>query len=339
MGGCICKEQMFLMSKNERIASLSKDRTLKLWDKNKEKSHTHKEQEILDFITSTKRESIFTPEYGGYDFMILLKDSSTIAAITILGWLELYDFRRRKMKGCFELQKIGAPIIELERSSSSSSSKGVVLAGATRDNKIRTLNMRGEVENNLEGHSDTITTLKEHSNGQLLSGSKDSSVRFWTLNPPNCLLTLKHPTASVISGIEELPQESLILTLCLNSIYAYIIWNISSGEQISQFTPIPESPEGFSSILHLGMGRYALGGTRGTISLLQGDYTQLTHTWRVHTSRGSIKSLALLDHDTVVSCATADLNIAITNISNGEITQIIAAHTDQITQIITLNLK
>ena len=173
----------------------------------------------------------------------------------------------------------------------------------------------------LKQHTDRVLCVKQHSSGQLLSGSEDHSVCVW--DPKNGDLVSQHKNynnKTLICNFEELPNNE-ILSVCADTSkeLGLRIWRLENGETLINIAPVKEAPIGFSASCMLSGGRIVLGelnANGGNILIFDVESAQFIQTHSVH--EGSIYQIVKGNEGHIITCSS-DKTLKLINLHTGKV--------------------
>ena len=190
----------------------------------------------------------------------------------------------------------------------------------------------------LKQHTNIVLCVKEHSSGQLLSGSSDHSVCVW--NPKNGYLLSQHKDYNIktwIYNFEELPNNQ-ILSVCYDKSEELVlrIWGLENGETLINIPPVKEAPIGFSSSCMLSGGRIVLGennAKRGNILIFDVESAQFIQTHSVH--EVGINQIVKGKEGQIITCSSVK-SLKLIDVHTGEVIVKYLAHQDWVGSVLVL---
>ena len=91
----------------------------------------------------------------------------------------------------------------------------------------------------LKGHTNTVRSLCEMNNGNLISGSYDQTIKIWNINEEKCLKTIE-PKSDFVFALVLLDDMKLACGFENNTIQ---IWNLNNYSCIQTLTEHIDCPQ------------------------------------------------------------------------------------------------
>jgi WD40 repeat protein len=291
------------INKNGLLASCSKDKTIKIWDptngnliKTINNAHNYSISS-LDYLLRTNDDSIVLIS-GSYDCTIKLWNN---------------DFQLFK---CFNLNKTPIKFLVILQ-------KTNTIATCSTDNSIIRIweLIKGTLITSLIGHNDYVSSMIVLSDGNLASGSYDSTIKLWNANNNYELIATLEGHSDWINVLVNLSNINCLASGSSDSCIK--LWDIETNKLIKTLNNNNNSKNDsliFSLVL-----------LKDEMCLASGYLNGIIHIWNIFNSdlpirtlighTGSVNCLIVLKDGKLVSCS-ADKTIRIWNITNSPLIKI-----------------
>ena len=177
------------------------------------------------------------------------------------------------------------------------------------------------------GHSCAVTTLASLSDGRLVSGSYDNTLRVWDAATEQCLQILKGHTAG-ITCLAVLPEGQVVSGSRDSSLR---IWNAETGECLQTLTGHTAS---ITCLAVLPEGRVVSGSHDNTLRVWNAASGQCLQILEGH--KNSVSCLAVLPEGQIVS-GSWDLTLMVWDTTAGQCLRTLVGHKSGVTCVSVLS--
>lgn len=272
--------EKLIILKNGKIASLSYDFTIKIWD-----------------IEGISKKPIFILKGHSNRVTDIIQYTNTlIASVSQDKTIRKWNMNTGKEIYCYEMKHpffCICPATDIT----------VCCGGSDKTLRFYDLSVDKQIEELfiLEGHSDVVTCLIQVNSFTIASGSSDNSIRFWDFEKRKHLFTLEGHSSG-ISCLKLLKDKRFASGSYDNSI---IIWNLEKRDIEIR---LKHSTGHILSITQLNDGRIVSGNTDWSISIWNLKNENVEHTFEAHDE--AVSCVAATPNGKIISCSR-DRNIKV----------------------------
>ena len=204
----------------------SLDKSITFTDKDFNKTHTH------------------TCEEEAYSGLFLVDEYTIVAYKLKSGVLDVFSVQEHKQIGSL----IGHGKSTLCVCGVKIEGEGVCISTGSKDKSIITWSMQKmQPLKVLKGHAHHVTAITQLTSGDLITGSKDASVRLWIPSVAKCIRLYKHFDEYGISSIRQL-EYGRVISISISPYLPLRIWDPYTGDLFFNL----HSHSGFPSLGILG---------------------------------------------------------------------------------------
>jgi len=215
---------------------------------------------------------------------------------------------------------------KITKTPETSTTRPITITSTKTTATMSTTKLPGSLIFTLTGHTSWVNTLVTLPNGNLASGSGDSTVRIWNPSTGTLVNTLKGHSDDVLS-LATLPNGNLASG---SRDYTVKIWNPIKGSLVYSLTGHTRE---IWTLVTLSNGNLASGSGDSSVKIWNPSTGSLVYTLTGHTNH--IWKLSLLSNENLAS-GSFDRTIKIWNPSTGSLVYTLTGHTDNINTLANL---